>query len=126
MPRFILSAPTGLPSNSSGIALNSTHILLTWDAPPQNQTHGDIQEYRVTISEYETGATFNYSTETTELVVGSLHPYYIYNCSVQAVTIDPGPPTVILVRTLEAGTYIHIYDCFAVYLSVAKVNCTLI
>ena len=98
-----VSAPSGHPSNSSGMALNSTHIHLMWDPPPLNQTHGDIQEYRVTIVEYETGNVAEYASEKTELVVGPLHPYYTYNCSVQALTVELGPPIIILVRTQEAG-----------------------
>ena len=105
---LLSSAPSGLPSNSSGVALNSTYILLTWDPPPLNQTHGNIQEYRITIFEYETDNTTLYSSEYTELVVGPLHPYYTYNCSIQAVTVEPGPPIIIIVRTLEAGIIISI------------------
>jgi hypothetical protein len=96
-------APSGHPSNSSGIALNSTHIHLTWDPPPRNQTHGEIQEYRITIVEYETENVTVHVSENTELVVGPLHPYYTYNCSVQAVTVELGPPIIILVRTQEAA-----------------------
>ena len=100
---FLPLAPSGLPSNSSGEALNSTHILLTWDPPPPNQTHGDIQEYIITVIEQETGDTSQYSSNTTELIVGPLHPYYVYNCSIQAVTVEPGPPINIIVRTEEGG-----------------------
>ena len=100
---MFFTAPSGHPSNSSGIALNSTHIHLTWDPPPRNQTHGEIQEYRITIVEYETENVTVHVSENTELVVGPLHPYYTYNCSVQAVTVELGPPIIILVRTQEAG-----------------------
>lgn len=92
-----------MPSNSSGVALNSTHIVLMWDPPPIDQIHGDIQEYRITVIETETGYTTEYSANTTELIIGPLHPYYVYNCSVQAVTIEPGPPIIIIVRTEEGG-----------------------
>ena len=101
-----MSAPSGVPNNSSGVSLNSTHILLTWDPPHLNQTHGNIQEYRIQIVEVETGNISLYSSVVTELIVGPLHPYYTYNCSVHAVTVEPGPSTIIIVRTGEAGTYI--------------------
>ena len=100
-------APSGHPSNSSGVALNSSHIHLTWDPPPVNETHGDIQEYRVTIVEQETGNVVVYTSDVTELTVGPLHPYYTFNCSVQAVTVEPGPPIIIIVRTQEGGTIHH-------------------
>lgn len=93
----------GTPSNSSGVAINSTHIFLTWDPPPLNQTHGDIQGYLITLLEYETGDVLQYNSNTTDLLVGPLHPYYIYNCSISAVTVEPGPPIIIVVRTHEAG-----------------------
>jgi receptor-type tyrosine-protein phosphatase Q len=96
-------APSGRPSNSTGISLNSTHILLSWDPPPLNQTHGEIEEYRITITEYETDSVAVYTSDTTELVVGPLHPYYIYNCSIQAVTVEAGPPIIIIVRTQESA-----------------------
>ena len=109
-------APTGRPSNTSGVALNSTHIHLMWDPPPLNQTHGDIQEYRITITEYETESVTVYTSNETELVAGPLHPYYTYNCSIQAVTVDPGPPIIIVVRTQEGRKliwpfYVHHKSC---------------
>ena len=96
------SAP-GTPSNSSGVALNSTHIFLTWDPPPLDQSHGDIQGYTITVVEIETGDILQYTSDTTELLAGPLHPYYIYNCNISAVTIEPGAPIIIVVRTQEAG-----------------------
>lgn len=98
----VCTAP-GTPSNSSGVAINSTHIFLTWDPPHQNQTHGDIQGYIITVLEYETADVLQYSSNTTDLIIGPLHPYYIYNCSISAVTVEPGPPIIIVVRTQEAG-----------------------
>lgn len=107
-PCIPLLAPSGQPSNSSGVSLNSTHILLTWDPPPLNETHGDIQGYRITTVEQETGNIGVYSTEDTEVVAGPLHPYYTYNFSIQAVTVEPGPPIIIITRTQETGIQ-HMY-----------------
>lgn len=104
-PYIPLLAPSGQPSNSSGVALNSTHILLTWDPPPPNETNGDIQGYRLTLYIIEEDSTFTITSNTTERIVGPLHPYYTYNISIQAVTVEPGPPIIIIVRTLEAGIY---------------------
>lgn len=87
------------------MALNSTHILLTWDPPPFNETNGDIQEYRLTLSAVEEDSTLTITSNTTERIIGPLHPYYTYNISIQAVTVEPGPPIIIIVRTLEAGVY---------------------
>lgn len=105
---FIIHAdPSGTPSNTSGIALNSTHIYLSWDRPPEDQLHGELREYRITINELE---TYNYTflvssdPDVTEAIIGPLHPYYTYNCTILAVTVGEGPPsTVITVRTREDG-----------------------
>lgn len=102
----------GQLSNSSGVAINATHIHLMWDPPPLNETNGDIEEYRITVHIIEDDIVLSIvynSTEGTELVAGPVHPYYTYNISIQAVTIEPGPPIVIIVRTPEAG---RVYSYF--------------
>lgn len=103
---FICADPPGTPSNTSGVALNSTHIYLSWDPPPQDQLLGELREYRITVNELETYYSFQLSSDpdVTEAIIGPLHPYYTYNCTILAVTIGEGPPsTVITVRTGEDG-----------------------
>ena len=75
-----------------------------WE-PPEDP-NGDIREYRVNVTEEETGRMFQLTSNTTSIAIGSLHPYYTYNCTVVAVTIGPGPfSTVITVRTAEDGMF---------------------
>ena len=65
-----------------------------------------IREYRITITELETRAVFNTSTdsETTQLAVNSLHPFYTYTFYIVPVTVDVGTNhTEITIRTAEAG-----------------------
>ena len=86
-----------------------------------NETYGDIQEYRITVHIIEEDTVFNIvynSSEGTELVAGPVHPYYTYNISIQAVTVEPGPPITIIVRTPEAGRlYVNIsYLIHVIYL----------
>ena len=101
---IILTVPGSHPSNTTGTTLNSTHIYLIWE-PPEDP-NGDIREYRVNVTEEETGRMFQLITNTTSITIGSLHPYYTYNCTVVAVTIGPGPfSTVITVRTAEDGRF---------------------
>ena len=77
-----------------------------WE-PPEDP-NGDIREYRVNVTEEETGRVFQFSTNTTSITIGSLHPYYTYNCKVVAVTIGLGPfSTVITLRTAEDGRFDH-------------------
>ena len=110
---MILIVPGSHPSNTTGTTLNSTHIYLMWE-PPEDP-NGDIREYRVNVTEEETGRMFQFSTNTTSITIGSLHPYYTYNCTVVAVTIGPGPfSTVITLRTAEDGRFHHckVTHCF--------------
>lgn len=108
-------APIGIPSNTSGIALNSTHIYIDWDPPPVDQHLGELREYRITVNELETLTSFQLSSApaVTEATIGPLHPYYTYSCTILAVTIGEGPPsTVITVRTAEDGkmTHTHLHN----------------
>ena len=103
---FSLLAPASHPSNSTGYALNSTHIYLTWDPPPPEDVNGVIREYRINITEIETGDLRQFTTppNVRELVVGPLHPYYSYRSTIVAFTIEVGPySTAITVRTEEDG-----------------------
>ena len=100
------TAPGSEPSNFTGTALNSTNIYLTWDPPPPEDINGVIREYKINVTEEETGLLLQYTTnpDTRELVVGPLHPYYTYHCTVGAYTIETGPYTAIItVQTDEAG-----------------------
>ena len=65
-----------------------------------------IREYQITYIELETGAVFNTSTdsETTQLAIESLHPFYTYTFFIVPVTVDVGINyTEITLRTEEAG-----------------------
>ena len=65
-----------------------------------------IREYRINVTEVETGVLRQFTTpaDVRELVVGDLHPYYFYRSTIVAFTIEVGPySTAINVRTQEAG-----------------------
>ena len=85
--------------------MSSTIITLFWDPPPADEQNGIITQYRINITEVETGRTFSLFSATTSVNVTSLHPYYTYNCAIAAVTsIGAGPYTsVITVVTLQDG-----------------------
>jgi len=102
----ISAVPGSEPSNATGTALNSTHIYLTWDPPPPEDVNGIIREYRINVTEGETGLLLQYTTDpdTREIVIGPLHPYYTYHCTVVAYTVEVGPYTAIItIQTDEAG-----------------------
>ena len=66
--------------------------------------NGVITEYRVNVTVTNTGEQFQLATGDTEITISNLHPYYLYMCTVTAVTVAEGPYTAsIAVRTAEAG-----------------------
>ncbi len=101
---FLLSAPTHSPQNLNGEVLGPYSLRLSWTPPPDDQHHGIIREYQIACAEHETGSMFRHSINTTEITIDSLHPFYLYNCSVGAVTVHEGPHSAIIaLRTEESG-----------------------
>ena len=98
-----ISAPSGGPANVTEVDVNSTHIHLSWDPPSEEDHRGVIRGYNINVTELETQTVFYFMTESTEIIIGPLHPYYVYICMIAAVTIDEGPHTLITVITDEAG-----------------------
>ena len=95
------------PLNIAEEVLGPTSFRLTWDPPPEENHHGVIRGYRVYVTEIDTGRELQFSTDDseTEIIVENLHPYYLYNCSVAAITIAESPHRAVIgVRTAEAGT----------------------
>ena len=69
--------------------------------------------YVITYTEVETGRTFVTMSSNTAATLGDLHPFYEYNITVAAFTIEIGPPsTSITIQTLEDGEteqYVRFY-----------------
>ena len=85
---------------------NITHssFSLVWQNPPPEDQNGIIRLYFINISEEESGRQFQLTSSTPHILVGSLHPFYTYVCTVAASTVDIGPYSPPLtVTTLEAG-----------------------
>jgi receptor-type tyrosine-protein phosphatase Q len=96
--------PGAPPSNTTGMALNSTHVHLTWDPPPADQINGVIQGYRINITELDTGEVSQHIVVDNEAIIGPLHPHYNYNFSIVAFThVGHGPTTFVVIRTAEAA-----------------------
>ena len=74
---------------------------MSWSPP--SLLNGFIQEYRVNVTEVETGIVFIVMPTTTSVTVLALHPYYNYTCYVSAYTVEVGPYAVVDVTTLEDG-----------------------
>ena len=91
---FFPLVPTLGPQSVVMTAINSTTLLVSWMPPPFEHQNGIIREYRLNITEMETGMVYRLVTTATSLTVPSLHPFYTYNCTVAAVTIAEGPYSV--------------------------------
>lgn len=108
------SSPTIVVANATA----STSIFLEW-VPPKPSTHnGIIRSYSVLLVEEDTGVLLTYEARGTDLVVMSLHPYYVYQCRVQAFTVGKGPHSdPVYVTTSEDGnlefnsSYIYLDRC---------------
>ena len=75
---------------------------MAWSPPPRHSQNGIIREYRVKITEVETGRELNISTSTS-ITVPFLHPYYTYDCVVRGYTVMIGPYANVTVMTPEDG-----------------------
>ena len=98
--------PTSPPRNAGGVSVNSTFILLTWEPPARDGRNGIITLYYIHVLEVPTSRTFTFERPThTDLLIGSLHPYYDYQCSVAADTsVGRGPFTApFIIRTDQDG-----------------------
>ena len=88
---FCFIAPTLAPQDVVATATDSRTLLMSWVLPPFEHQNGIIREYRVNITERETGRTYYLTTAATSLTAPSLHPFYTYDCKVAAFTIAQGP-----------------------------------
>ena len=70
-------------------------IQLMWAPPPLYQQNGVITSYLINVTERETGLVFSRSTTALRTVFTNLHPDYVYECRVAAITVAQGPYTLI-------------------------------
>ena len=107
-PKLLLiitfSAPSAPPEDLAATSVSSTSFVLSWSPPPISQQNGIIREYRVNITEIQTGISIILNSTSTSVSVLSLHPYYTYECTVSAYTVGGGPYSdVFSVITSEDG-----------------------
>lgn len=106
---FSTTAPTSSPVGVQGSSTDSTTITLTWMPPPAEFHNGIVREYLINVTELETGQMFQQMSLTTYASLVMLHPYYVYQIAIAAVTVSTGPFSAALdLRTLEDGTYNYV------------------
>ena len=96
----IYAAPSGSPVALMAEKSSST-LTLSWEPPSIESQNGIIRQYVVYITENETDTTTHHYSNTTQLIISGLHPFYTYKCTVAAETIGVGPFSAILVIQLD-------------------------
>ena len=109
------AAPSAPPEDINATAISSTSIQLAWAPPPLDETNGIIREYRINITELETGDNQRLTTSTTSLVVQNLHPYYTYEVLVRAHTVDTGPFSSPVSVVTPQDSEFCVYECICMY-----------
>ena len=96
--------PSSAPVHLQGTTVNSTTIQLYWNPPSLADQNGVIRSYLINVTVVEMSSFFQLTSESNALNISGLHPYYNYNLTVAAVTIGPGPYSVVLtIRMPEDG-----------------------
>ncbi len=96
----------------SGISRSSTLITFSWSSPPPLEVNGLLRYSIVRVTERHTRRSWTFFAVDNDIHIGSLHPYYYYDCVVAAHTIDTGPfSQSVSVRTDQAGEY----NCCDIY-----------
>ena len=110
--------PSGPPRNLATVNVTSHSISLTWDPPTSTNQNGIIRTYIVSMTVLETEENIQLMSNTTQINLEMLHPYYTYSFGISAVTIGAGPPSSVYnVTTDEQGSLpfyimanLHIYQ----------------
>ena len=102
------AVPSSFPVMLTFSNITDSSFYLVWENLPSADQNGIIRYYLVNITEVDTGRLFQLMSLANLILVGSLHPFYTYVCSVAASTVDVGPYSPPLtVKTLEAGMISH-------------------
>ena len=102
---LLITAPSSAPLSMQTSSDSPYGITISWLPPPPVDRNGIILYYRVLVMEVETSTAFEWTSSDRTAERYSLHPYYLYECSVAAHTsAGTGPFTVSqTVQTLPSG-----------------------
>ena len=86
--------------------MTSRSISLTWDPPTAASQNGIIRTYIINVAVQQSKENIHLMSNSTQINLELLHPYYTYSFVISAVTIGPGPPSSAYnVITDEEGNY---------------------
>ena len=85
--------------------MTSRSISLSWDPPIAANQNGIIRTYVISVAVQQSKENIQLMSNSTQINLELLHPYYTYSFVISAVTIGPGPPSSAHnVTTDEEGT----------------------
>lgn len=84
---------------------SSSTVAIQWNPPEADQSNGVIRYYSIELSNRENGEVHLFTTPGTSYIINNLHPYYNYNVSVAAVTVDEGVKSIIEFQMPEDGKH---------------------
>lgn len=100
------AAPTSPPGSLSGSSEGPYVVSLSWTSPPLIHLNGELDHYEIEVTETNTGRQFQRTETTTQTMISSLHPYYVYQFRVAAYTNARGQYSQqISVTTSESGRF---------------------
>ena len=79
--------------NITVTVVSSVAISVTWEPPLAQDQNGIITSYIIQLYDTVNGQTTLYEREGhhSQLVIDVLHPYYVYDVSMAAKTVELGP-----------------------------------
>ena len=95
-----LLAPSRPPSALTA-EKTSNSLSLSWVPPSVESHNGVIRRYVIRITEEETSAVMLHYSNSSQVTVEDLHPYYTYMCAVAAETVEVGPYTTNIIIQLD-------------------------
>ena len=99
-----VTAPSGPPTNFVAAVISSTSIFLSWAPPEATLLNGILRHYIISLESDVESMVRNVTSSQDSVVISGLRPYTEYSCTIQAETIDVGPPTSsVSITTLEDG-----------------------
>ena len=84
--------PSGVPQNFTVNSESAYSAIVSWSPPPVEEQNGIIIGYVISVTEDETGDTFQLPVTATVVTINNLRPYHTYTCVIAAETsVGLGP-----------------------------------
>ena len=105
-------APNVSPIVTVGYSIDSSTVAMQWTPPPPEDHNGIIREYRVLVTNVNTGVNETRVFSSTTGIIGMLTPSYVYKFSVTAFTVAEGPYSTSITITLpeDGEKFIALFD----------------